>query len=409
MKIRTLKLQNYRGFSDVTIDLDRPLTVLFGENGSGKSSVLVALAVALSELLEHAYSLTQQLWLHALEDSDVRVGETEAAVDVELSNGNQVGRIELRRRLGQSSSVSGLDSTTPPVFAFYQATRGVMTSEEGFAFQEPKPSGVDMGPAAIADGLAAGALRFGSFFNWFKQREDIENELKVSRQDLSLEDPQLGAVRRAIAGVLPGYSGLRVQRSPLHLAVKKGELVLWLDQLSDGEKLMLMVAADLARRLAMVSPASVDPLAQEGIVLLDEVELHLHPSWQRRALELLTRTFPGCQFIVTTHSPQVISEVPNEAVVWVKDFKVSRPRTSTSGRDSNAILVENMGTSERPEERIREIEEVSTLLDAGHFTDAAAKIDALARELGEQDREVVGLRTMLHFLEGADEAHLQGE
>jgi predicted ATP-binding protein involved in virulence len=252
----------------------------------------------------------------------------------------------------------------------------------------------------LFDCLAIGTLQFRSFFTWFREREDVENELKVSRQDLSLEDPQLAAVRRAVAGMLPGFTGLRVQRDPLHMVVRKGDTQLALDQLSDGEKQLLTLAADLARRLAIAYAGQADPLQGEGIVLLDEVELHLHPSWQRVVLKRLTDTFPNCQFIVTTHSPQVLSEVPNDAVVVVDNFEFVRSGAPTAGRDSNAILEEVMGTAERPEDQRARIKAISALLDAERYDEARAELNVLARDLTERDREVVGLRTMLHFLEG---------
>jgi len=166
--------------------------------------------------------------------------------------------------------------------------------------------------------------------------------------------------------------------------------------------------ADLARRLAIAYADQGDPLKGEAVVLIDEIELHLHPAWQRRVLSSLQRTFPSCQFIVTTHSPQVLSEVPNDAVVLVKDFQFVRPAAPTAGRDSNAILTEVMDTPERPAAQVEAINAISTLLDEGKHAEARARLDALARELSERDREVVGLRTMLHFLEGSDEAHPQG-
>jgi predicted ATP-binding protein involved in virulence len=79
--------------------------------------------------------------------------------------------------------------------------------------------------------------------------------------------------------------------------------------LSDGEKCLLAMVGDLARRLAIANPDYPDALQGEAIVLIDEIELHLHPSWQRNIIPALKRTFPKCQFIITTHSPQVLSYI----------------------------------------------------------------------------------------------------
>ncbi len=90
---------------------------------------------------------------------------------------------------------------------------------------------------------------------------------------------------------------------------KHGE-TLNVSQLSQGEKSLMTLVGDIARRLAMMNPSLASPLEGDGIVLIDEVDLHLHPKWQRSLLERLTTTFPGCQFVVTTHSPLVVSGAP---------------------------------------------------------------------------------------------------
>lgn len=419
MRIRSLTMKNFRGFEDATVDLDRPLTVLFGVNGSGKSSVLMGCALVLSNLLfvDCRPPEDDTEWCQlTFNDTDVRHGAREASVSVTLSNGDVTHEWTARRAshrthdaaaigVGPAQTLRARMDMRRGLAVFYEAARDVASAKDAFAAGTELPV---YPRSAIHDALAVGHLKFRSLFQWFKEREDIENELKVSRQDLTFEDPQLSAVRRAITGALPGFSGLRIQRDPLHMVIRKGDQVLAIDQLSDGEKLFLALVADLARRLAMTYPNLADPLQGEAIVLIDEIELHLHPSWQRRALSVLTSTFPGCQIIVTTHSPQVLSEVPNDAVVLIQDFQFTRPGAPTAGRDSNAILAEAMDTPERPAVQLAAIRAIGALLDEGNHAEARVKIDALARDLSELDREVVGLRTMLHFLEGSDEAHPQG-
>lgn len=415
MRIQRLTLQSFRGFEDAALDLDRPLTVLFGENGSGKSSVLAAAAMALSEVVDGDATPDGDAWSHAPFDSDIRTGADQCSVHGLFTNGGRTQKVEILHRRGarpsnsRSAETLALVGAAPVLMAFYDASRSVAPAEDAFdALKAARESKQAWWLYPMYDALAPGHLGFKSLFQWFKVREDIENELKVSRQDLSLEDPQLGAIRRAVAGMLPGFSGLRIQRDPLHMVIRKGDEVLALDQLSDGEKLLLAVTADLARRLAITYANSADPLQGEGVVLIDEIELHLHPAWQRRVLGALRRTFPNCQFIATTHSPQILSEVPNDAVVFVDDFKLLRPGAPTAGRDSNAILTEAMDTPERPIAQVRAIRAISALLDENKYDEAREKLDALARDVSEKDREVVNLRTMLHFLEGGDEAHSQG-
>jgi predicted ATP-binding protein involved in virulence len=192
-------------------------------------------------------------------------------------------------------------------------------------------------------------ISFKSFFEWFKELEDVENELRRDASDY--RDRHLEAVRRAICSVLPGFSNLRVRRTPMQMAVTKQERELIIDQLSDGEKGLVALAGDLARRLAIANPGLADPLQGNGVVLIDEIESRLHPAWQREIIPALTRTFPNCQFIVTTHSPQVLSQVKPNAIYHLEataqGIVVRRPERAFA-RDSDRIIEDLMGVPEHP-------------------------------------------------------------
>jgi predicted ATP-binding protein involved in virulence len=184
------------------------------------------------------------------------------------------------------------------------------------------------------------------------------------------------------------------------MVVQKGDTLLEVDQLSDGEKCLLAMAGDLGRRLALANPSPADPLSAAAVVLIDEIELHLHPGWQRMVVERLRQTFPNCQFILTTHSPQVLSQVPAESVILLDRFKRAELPAGTLGRDSNAILTEVMGVPERPQATADRIHEIAELIDREELPAAREALDTLAKQLGEQDSEVVRLRSLIGFLGG---------
>ena len=185
----------------------------------------------------------------------------------------------------------------------------------------------------------------------FRNTEDLEGER--IRDDAKYQDKQLVAVRNAIHTLIPEFDDLRVRRKPLKMTVNKNGQELIINQLSDGEKCLLAMVGDIARRLAIANPSLDDPLQGEGIVLIDEIELHLHPQWQHKIIPRLTETFTNCQFIVTTHSPQVLSHVQPENIYILQSTPngiiASHPENSY-GRDSNQILEDYMGTPERPQD-----------------------------------------------------------
>lgn len=209
-------------------------------------------------------------------------------------------------------------------------------------------------------------------------------------------------IAEGIAQFLPTCRNLRadeagqpdaiIDRLPTTLPVR---------QLSDGERGTLAMVLDLTRRLAQANHL-VDPAAQaEAVVLIDEIDLHLHPRWQREVIQNLTATFPRCQFIATTHSPQVISEVTHDRIQVMTADGIYSPDHSY-GIDSSRVLEEVMDVSPRPAVVERKLEEISRLARPETLAAARKALAELAEqlELGENDPEVTRLRTLLDFMEG---------
>lgn len=241
---------------------------------------------------------------------------------------------------------------------------------------------------------------FTDFFIWYRNQEDLENETRLD-SDPSYADRNLKAIRVALLALIPEFSYLRVRRSPLRMTVTKvvdreaQELII--NQLSDGEKSLLAMVGDLARRLAIANPNLENPLDGSGIVLIDEIELHLHPQWQRRIIPALTKIFPNLQFIITTHSPQVLSNVQRENVFILEDFKLVEKTPYTYGRDSNSILFELMGVEERIPEIKQELDACFDLIDRDEIEKAKEKLQELSNKLGQYDPEIVRANTLIDF------------
>ena len=134
--------------------------------------------------------------------------------------------------------------------------------------------------------------------------------------------------------------------------------------------------------------------------MIDEIELHLHPRWQRAILPALAETFPGCQFVVTTHSPQVLSRVPRDQILLFSRFKRVEHIPHTEGRDTNAILAQLMGVPSRPEDAAAEIDDLARLIDAEDLEGARAKLADLQERFGPNDTDLLRLGAILHTIEG---------
>ncbi|MEM6614657.1 MAG: AAA family ATPase, partial [Cyanobacteria bacterium P01_C01_bin.72] len=212
------------------------------------------------------------------------------------------------------------------------------------------------------------------------------------------KDRELEAVRKAIYQMIEGFSNLRVERYPLQMTLEKNGQKLVVNQLSDGEKGLLAMVGDLARRLAMVNSSEKDALKGEAIVLIDQIELHLHPKWQREIISALKRTFPNCQFIITTHSTQVVSNIKPENIYILETTQegvIARHPQSSFGRDSNSILEDVMGVSERPLEIKQDLLNLFQIIEEGNLEAAQKLRQEIADKIGSDEPELIKAATSI--------------
>ncbi|WP_336716728.1 AAA family ATPase [Pantoea ananatis] len=188
-------------------------------------------------------------------------------------------------------------------------------------------------------------------------------------------------VTNAILKFLPEFESINLVygESDVKLVLTKDNIELDAQQLSQGEKTILTLVGDLARRLSLLNPMLENPFEGRGIVLIDEIDLHLHPNWQQQIIERLLTTFPNLQFIISTHSPQVISTVPERCIRILeeylnefggKDIKIVSPRYQTKGLTNNDALLYGMKTDPTPHlKEVTWLNEYKKLIELGEFND----------------------------------------
>jgi predicted ATP-binding protein involved in virulence len=300
-----------------------------------------------------------------------------------------------------------------PLFLYYSANRFVNPSSSNTA-DKFDPLANIREQDAYKDAFQA-TTHFNDFFNWYKLLEDRENEEKsrilteILNNNKSIEDYQgkelktrLNFIRKAIYCFIPYLDNIRVNRIDSHkikVLVQKNQQEYDLQQLSQGEKMLLALVGDIALRLVILNPKAADPLAASGVILIDEIDLHLHPIWQRRILNNLHRTFPNCQFIVTTHSPQVLGET-NEADVFflsrnANDELEVEKAEYIYGKNSDDILEYFMGTSSRNKTIQTKLNRLLDSIQDGHLQKAEKQLIVLEETLGINDIELMKARLLL--------------
>ena len=408
MKVESLSIHEFRGIRDLELSFGDGVNVLLGVNGVGKSGVLDCAAVLLSRLFARIRSTTgtgrffseSDINNHATETRNkIKVdfrGEPTAWTVAKSRRGRRRQRItnltQLRRRVARlHDDLANKPSIPLPVAVYYPVHRAVLD----VPLRTRKRAQFDR--MAAYDQALSGGWSLRTFFEWFRAREDIENERRVDRP--RHRDPQLQAVRTAVEQLLPGFSGLRVKRSPrLRMVVLKGGEELVVSQLSDGEKCLLAMVGDLARRMAVANPQMRDPLDTEATVLVDELDLHLHPAWQRLVPDALKNAFPNTQFIASTHSPAIVSYLPAEKVCMLRreggQVGASRPETAY-GQQMGRSLEDVMEVVDRPPHVKDKIVELFDAIEDGRLEDATRQRDALQRSIGS-DPDIVRASTLIH-------------
>ena len=253
--------------------------------------------------------------------------------------------------------------------------------------------------AAYDQALSGEGRSFRVFFEWFREREDLENEHRIDEP--GFRDPQLRAVRMAIRRLLPGFQKLKIRRSPLRMVVEKSGEELIVNQLSDGEKCTLAMAGDLARRMAIANPAMKDPLETEAVVLIDEIDLHLHPGWQRHIVSALAKTFTNTQFLLSTHSPTILSQLKSDSI-WIMEktesgVAANRPEDAY-GQAVDRILEDIMNVPARPREIETKLKNLFFAIDKGNTKKAKRLLDCLQRTIGA-DPALIKADVLIHRLE----------
>lgn len=415
MKIRNISLTNFRGIQQADIAFSDKPTVIVGVNGAGKTTLLDALAITLSQVTSRIYESAQKARSFSPDDILISADYTRAVVAIELEHQAVEFALALNKRAGKhpKERASHFDILNPivqpladknknyrenetiamslPLAIYYDVHRAVM--EIPLRIREKLKNTPAEGNE---DALTNGGADFKRFFNWYRNEEDRENQ--NIRRDHSYTDPKLDAVRSAIE-TFTGFCDLHIDRkTPLRMVVKKKGLEFSVNQLSNGEKCLLALVGDLARRLALVNPLSSNPLLGKAIVLIDEIDLHLHPKWQRNILKNFSETFPNCQFIVSTHSPQIIGEIPPENVLLVRDGKVLGNPSSARGLSSDEVLELIMEGDARNPDIKQKIENIEACLDDDDIEKARQQLTQLKAQIGSTP-DVMRLNSSIETLD----------
>lgn len=391
MRLTKLKLKNFRCFSSFEIELEKDITVIVAENSRGKSAILDGIALAVTPYLTcfnnaRGLNFTERDALQVVEmikaSGQPKIPRVQKKYPVVVEAEGFLGedKVSWKRTLArQGGRTTGKDAQTLiaygekmqkavheahdehvvlPVIAYYGTGR--MWDEEKIAplsktelslerdagyYQAIKPSSTYQAFALWFRYASMSALEYGAY-----QKETKTKGINPYKELLT-------AIKRALKEVIGGLGWTEIEYSVAQqsiVLINKQSGALPIGILSDGLRSVISIVADIAYRMVRLNPdlGSRATAQTPGIVLVDEIDLHLHPSWQQTIVADLRRAFPQVQFILTTHSPQVLTTVSAEAIRALRwesgDVEIYSPEFSL-GAESYQLLKEIQNVDARPQ------------------------------------------------------------
>lgn len=340
MRINSLTLKNIRlvGNADKSISFSptRNTTIFLGENGCGKTTILDSIALLISPFIAQFPGMSDKIPA----ESDVHIGangrqapfleikgefhtttdaivsETRTRKGREKAPESDLKEIKLAAQQTKENIIANPYTSQLPVFVYYGTGRGNINAPERKRNFQKVFERWDCYKNALTP-----STDFKSFFAWFDLMEDEERREKQRLRDFDYTLPALNAVRTALTNFVgEKFSAPRIELHPLRFVMSENTGTastrsMRIEQMSDGYKIIIAMVADIASRMAEANPYMDNPLESSGIVMIDEIDLHLHPKWQRLVTSQLVKTFPNVQFILTTHSPIIVAGAADIAQV----------------------------------------------------------------------------------------------
>ncbi len=440
MRIDRLEIKNFKKFSDYTLDLHPQFTLLVGDNGTGKTTILDALAIAAGIWLVNSPDTTlnnsrrnilpSEIRLEAIESDTITQFIERKPVQIRAigtinsqpvqwlrqikTNGSRTSNTEAKQALEIISTlfqqVEAGAKIWLPIIAYYGAGRAWLPSNQ----RDPKAT-THTSPARRWDAFYdcfEERIRIADLHTWF-QKEAIAS---VNRQGQMR--PGYKVVKFAILRCIPNADDLWFdpERSEIVVSIQGNPQPF--SNLSAGQKMMVGLIADIAIKIVTQNASFLTeesdrynqrlPLILQqtsGLVLIDEIDVHLHPKWQHQVVKDLTNTFPSIQFVCTSHSPLVIGEVEASCIRVLEPDRetgqvISTIPLASYGLDANRILEEQMGASERNKEVADKLHALFRLIDDENFDGARQAMIPLGEKIGHQAPEITQARSLIKFLEG---------
>jgi predicted ATP-binding protein involved in virulence len=435
VKIDNIEIENFKTFDKTEFSFNEKFNLIIGINGSGKTSLLRALAISLAG------------WANAYikDDNNLRPIQDEEVREIQIDGRFDKTKETIIRSTGKALIVD--DHNNKRNIDIVWQRKRTDKSKETEIYCSVKYGNYDKWYSyANFSNLGRNTLHFidkGKKFDLpliavyeCDRLWEVENRLNIeasAKAQYSRFDPYVdcfhtGTNHSAIGEWLLKYELVKLQQkkdTPILEAIKsaarnalenctdisfdfeEGRVIIDFEDksipfehLSDGQRTLLGLFCDIARRVAILNP-HLEGEANEktkGVVLIDELDLHLHPRWQMNIIQNLENTFPNIQFICTTHSPILLRSIEKEKIIVLENGKQLDLEFFTKGRDVNSILYDLMGVPKRTEEYEEKVDNLFGYLEDENIEKSDELLKDLKKDFGEKDSVVQEAQILLDMI-----------
>ena len=405
MKIKNLTIENFRAIEKIDIDCSESINIFIGDNGAGKSTVLEAIIVLYSWL--NAKFNSPKGRGRSIRQDDVRIGAGYCYLSIDVEHKGRSAHWSLMKgvapdgTLEKQTNLRELELFVRHIregnederylFSVYSINRNITTVSPNKQIYGKRGKQKDSVRTTFS------STSWKQFFNWYYERENEENRMKA-RFNMQYHDESLDTVRECLTEVFPGYRNLRIENRPTRFVIEKSGKDFNFERLSDGEKCYITLVLDIARRLSLLNDGTSPILESEQLIIIDELDMHLHPSWQLQVISNLRSKFPNCQFIVTSHSPLVLSSLDERDNLIILRYGGKLELSDIPyGDNGDYILKRFFGLKEVRNPNVqKEIDFISSELSKENpdFNEVEHKLNAL-KDKGVQFEESAKMRLLL--------------
>ena len=417
MRIDKIKIENFKNFEKLEVNFEKGINLFVGSNGSGKTSILEAINIALGgffgeqeQKMQRMIELSEvHVYMH--EGNPTRTQKTSITASSEIIGGSWTRNFNSITKNNDTKNVKYAsvygskilnsffinDSREiAPLIAYYSTQRLFKDASQSAKQKYDPLLGRRNGYLQC---LKENAIR-GTLVEWLGN--SVTTRATKQIKEIDSIDFVLENVEKAIKKTLILFlddlneDDIKIYQEAafdFELFVQlKDNFSLPINYYSDGFRNLIYLIMDLVWRASQLNPwLTIEQLSekQTGCVTIDEIDLHLHPKWQAKTIGILQELLPNVQFFITTHSPTVVANFENGALYIINENKIIKQNTTYFGKEINAVLRNVLGANDRHVPTQQKIDSLLNLIDTNpENPNVELMIDELKTQIGEDDPDL---------------------